>query len=552
MAPQPRLYISEDNSKRIYQKKGISHDESTKQPFICPITGNTYNTRKQFWYDYVIPEGLDIDNLDYKRKVSDDVESLSKLIDKSQWSWIWNVYFDKNITSIVKGDKPPKGKKDDKEKVHRLLGLIDFETYVTLVRIYKGEIDIQDVLSSDDVTVDDGFSDISINLTNKLSSEYKKERGIFFTPPTIVNRTIEELIKYDLDISNILEPSCGSCEFVCRIMSKYPNASIDCVEYDKTIFDQISELTNDKISIVNKNFIDYKITKKYDLVIGNPPYFVMKKKECPSKYSEYLEGRPNIYLLFILKCLDLLNHNGVLAFILPNNFLNCSYYNKVRSHINKKYSILNIIDCDDGFIDTKQATHILIIQNKKPTDNSKYTLSIHDYVLFNTNYNVKRINNLYEGSTSLNKLGFNVSVGKVVWNQVKDKLTDDDSKTLLIYSGDIKNNLLEIRKYSNHQKKNYIDCEGYNNPLLLVNRGYGKGKYTFNYCLIDIDKPFQVENHLICISPRIDTDKGELVDKYKKIIQSFDDSRTSEFVNLYCTNDAMNTFELQYNLPIYN
>ena len=156
MAPQPRLYISEDNSKKIYyprkskdKDKDVIPDGYSQQPFICPVTGDTWINRKEFWYDYVIPEGLDIDNLDYNREVSDDVESLSKLIDKSHWSWIWNVYFDKNITSIVKGDKPPKGKKDDKEKLHRLLGLIDFETYVTLVRIYKGEIDIP---TNDDVS----------------------------------------------------------------------------------------------------------------------------------------------------------------------------------------------------------------------------------------------------------------------------------------------------------------------------------------------------------------------------------------------------------------
>lgn len=396
------------------------------------------------------------------------------------------------------------------------------------------------------------FSDMSISLTNKLSKEYKKKHGIFFTPPTVVNRTIQELIKYDLDISNILEPSCGSCEFVCRITSNYPNASIDCVEYDKTIFDQISELSTDKISIVNENFIDYNPEKEYDLVIGNPPYFVMKKKECPSNYNKYLEGRPNIYLLFILKCLELLKPNGVLAFILPNNFLNCSYYNKVRSHINQNYSILNIIDCDDGFMDTAQATHLLLVQNKKPIDNSNYIIPIHNYTLFNTESNIKELSNLYNDSTSLDKLGFNVSVGKVVWNQVKDKLTDDESKTLLIYSGDIKNNTLEICKYSNHQKKNYIDCDGINNPVLLVNRGYGKGKYSFNYCLIDIGRQFQVENHLICISPSLDMDKSDLLDKYNKIIQSFNDSRTSKFIKLYCTNDAMNTTELKYNLPIYN
>ena len=35
--------------------------------------------------------------------------------------------------------------------------------------------------------------------------------------------------------------------------------------------------------------------------------------------------------------------------------------------------------------------------------------------------------------------------------------------------------------------------------MLVVNRGYGVGKYNFRYCLIDIKDKYLIENHLICI-----------------------------------------------------
>ena len=134
MAPQPRLYTSDDLSKKRMWKKG-KHENYTLQPFICPITGKTFNARNNFWYDYAVPEGLCIDKLDYNRQVSGNVDSLSKLIDKTQLSWIWYKYFEGKIEN-------PK----DKEKVHGLLGLIDFETYCILVKIYKGEMDIDEYL----------------------------------------------------------------------------------------------------------------------------------------------------------------------------------------------------------------------------------------------------------------------------------------------------------------------------------------------------------------------------------------------------------------------
>ena len=42
-------------------------------------------------------------------------------------------------------------------------------------------------------------------------------------------------------------------------------------------------------------------------------------------------------------------------------------------------------------------------------------------------------------------MNFEVKVGNVVWNQVKDKLTNDESETRLIYSSDIINIKLSIK-----------------------------------------------------------------------------------------------------------
>ena len=49
---------------------------------------------------------------------------------------------------------------------------------------------------------------------------------------------------------------------------------------------------------------------------------------------------------------------------------------------------------------------------------------------------------LYEDSTTLNNMNFDVIVGNLVWNQNRDKLTNDKEKTLLIY----KMNQLKLNK----------------------------------------------------------------------------------------------------------
>jgi adenine-specific DNA-methyltransferase len=300
------------------------------------------------------------------------------------------------------------------------------------------------------------------------------------------------------------------------------------------------------------DFLQYKTNKKYDLIIGNPPYFVMKKENVDEKYHPYFEGRPNIFILFIIKSIELLDNNGILSFILPKNFLNCLYYDKTRKYIKNKFQILHIIDCnDDKYIETQQDTTLIIIQKQSNCNNTEFILDTNYYTIFLTKENNIKIRELYKNSKSLMELNFKVSVGNVVWNQCKNILTDDESKTRLIYSSDIENNTLIQKKYNNIDKKNFINKEGIKKPMIVVNRGYGMGEYNFNYYLIDETFEYLIENHLICIECKMDLPHDSLIAEYKKILLSLNDKRTIEFITIYFGNNAINTTELNNILPIY-
>jgi len=209
------------------------------------------------------------------------------------------------------------------------------------------------------------------------------------------------------------------------------------------------------------------------------------------------------------------------------------------------------VDCSsESYIETEQDTIIFIIQNKRD-DNSEFPLRFNDIIIFNTKDNINHLKRLYENSSTLNDLNFEVKVGNLVWNQNKDILTDDNSKTRLIYSSDIKDGVIIDNTYKNKEKKNYIDKKGVNGLLLVVNRGYGNGEYKFNYCLIDVNYNYLIENHLIYIKYKSAVDDEDLRRLYERIIKSFEDLKTKEFIKIYFGNNAINTTELQHLLPIY-
>ena len=408
---------------------------------------------------------------------------------------------------------------------------------------------------------DKQFEDLSIDITKKLSLKTKKDNGIYFTPKSIIAKNME-IIKNipGFTFKTVLEPSCGSCEYIKYIDSISKDISITGVEFIPEIYLEIKDLKfKNKTELIHHNFINLNTTNKYDLIIGNPPYYVVPKEKLAKEngYDLFFDGRPNMFILFLIKAITKMEKGGILSFILPKNFINCLYYNKLRGYICANFKIIDIVDCtiNDQYLETKQDTIIFIFQRIPPATreyNKKWSILINEYCIFNTADNILKINELYKDATTLDQLGFDVKVGSVVWNQHKSKLTEDSSKTLLIYNSNIKNNKLELVDYSNPEKKKYISLEGKNEPLLVLNRGYGKGQYTFNYCLIDIKEPYLIENHLIMIiNKNTSLTKDELITKYKKIMDSFNNKKTQEFVDLYFGNNAINTTEIKYILPIY-
>ena len=393
------------------------------------------------------------------------------------------------------------------------------------------------------------FTELSRKLTKQLSKEEKKEYGIFLTPLTTIQKNIEFLSPYIKDGMSVLEPSCGSGHFIFSLLEKY-DLNITGVEFNKKIFDSIAKYETDKVRLYHRDFIKFGELDTYDLIIGNPPYFVMKKTDVPSIYHKYFDGRPNIFILFIIKSLHLLKKDGILSLVLPKSFLNCLYYNKTRKYIIDNYKILTIIECADEYLDTKQETIILIVQNKKDTSgNAGFVLNYEgNYILGNPTI-IDKLRDLYAGSTTLSQMGCRVFVGTVVWNQNKAILTNDATKTRLIYSSDIKDNELVLQKYTNKEKKNYIDKAGCNEPVLVINRGYGVGNYKFDYCLIEGGFDYLIENHLICV--KCDLGNEGAVEMYERIISSLENPKTIEFIKLYFGNNAINTTELAHIVPFF-
>ena len=104
----------------------------------------------------------------------------------------------------------------------------------------------------------DKYSDLSKKLTKNIDTNEKKKNGIYFTPVTIIKKNIDALNPYFSKIKTILEPSCGSCEFLNYIDTKASNIEMTGIENNQMIYDEIKKIKfKNPAQILNTDFLEY-------------------------------------------------------------------------------------------------------------------------------------------------------------------------------------------------------------------------------------------------------------------------------------------------------
>lgn len=242
--------------------------------------------------------------------------------------------------------------------------------------------------------------------------DIRKEKGIYITPYSIIEKCFES---EKIDGLNILEPSFGSGQFIdiaIKLLGK-KSANIVGVELFKELYDDVKKKfsLNKNVKLLNQDFLTWNTEDKFDLIVGNPPYFSKNNLNNQEKktFKEIITGRVNIYSLFIYKCIGMLKPSGKLIFVIPTSLLSSKYFEKLRYYIHKTCDIeeIDILGSKD-FKDALQSTMIFKIkkldEKTKPTTN--YVIEFPNTIVFTPKY--KAINKLIKGKKYISDYGCDV------------------------------------------------------------------------------------------------------------------------------------------------
>ena len=250
--------------------------------------------------------------------------------------------------------------------------------------VEKGEIEIKNKEN------DDNVENIEMKIKNKenddnvdniytideLLSKFKN-CDIFTTDK--ISKIMSEFLYND---GNILEPSVGDGQLLKFIdTSKYEKIDV----YDIKI-EYLNKLEyKENINKYHQDFITKEIKTKYKNIILNPPYIKIQdlsvnyRNFIRSKWDIFKKGNIDIYYAFLIKCINLLDEEGIMVAITPNSYL----YNKgstlLREYFIKNKLISEIIDFKTEKVFDKVSTYCCI---------TVFTKKDKEYLI----YNKKRIN----------------------------------------------------------------------------------------------------------------------------------------------------------------
>lgn len=223
---------------------------------------------------------------------------------------------------------------------------------------------------------------VNIYKSNQASKHFRRKEkilGQFFTPPEVAEFIVSFALNYISTKStkkSACDPACGDGVFLLSLINHgFEPLGVDI---DKNVLNLLPQ--NIKKYVRIENGLTLSEEKKFDLVVGNPPFSskygrvsgdILKNFELGKRVSSQA-----IEILFLEKFIKLCAENGVIGIILPHGIFSDLRLNYVRNYIRDHLSIIAIISLPRNIFrsngnKTSSKTCILIGKKGTKTSNEK-------------------------------------------------------------------------------------------------------------------------------------------------------------------------------------
>ena len=184
----------------------------------------------------------------------------------------------------------------------------------------------------------------------------------FYTPPVVIKAMYEALDRLGFSQGNILEPSCGTGNFLGLLPDGMEKSKLHGIEIDP-LSGRIAKQLYQKASIAIEGFEDTKLPDNhFDVVLGNVPFGEFKVEDSRYNAQKFL-----IHDYFFAKALDKVRTGGVVMFITSKGTMDKASP-EVRKYIAQRAELLGAVRLPDNTFKANAGTEvtsdILILQKR--------------------------------------------------------------------------------------------------------------------------------------------------------------------------------------------
>ena len=344
------------------------------------------------------------------------------------------------------------------------------------------------------------FTDATLKYIDETDINYRKSLGQYFTPKSIREVLLSKLPN-TIRKPKVLDPGCGTGEFLITARERFKNPELYGWDIDKRLVD-ITKQVVPEAHLKNTDALLNQDYDKYDFVIGNPPYYEFSPSEkIKKKFIAVINGRVNIFNLFIYQGIRWLKEGGYLAYVVPPSMNNGAYFQKLRKFIvdNSNIEYLHILKDPKIFHGALQSTMLLIL--KKGDNKGTYLFKKNGILIFSEE--ARYLEEAFKNNVTLHDLNFEVKTGRLVWNENKKILTNNPKGAIpLIWAHNIGENELKF-PILREDKPQYVKTKNYDvGPTIVVNRITGSiNSIKLKATTIPPGMKFIAENHVNVIYP---------------------------------------------------
>ena len=293
------------------------------------------------------------------------------------------------------GEGTPKEKVARNIEAIRLLKQLEEENRLAnkdeqkILSNYVGWGGLPDVFDEKKTNWSEEYNQLKELLTTE---EYESARAstltAFYTPPVVISAIYQTLQNMGLEQANILEPSCGTGNFLGMLPKELQNSNLYGIELD-SISGRIAKQLYQKADIRVEGYEKSDLPDSFfDIAIGNVPFGDFKVND-----SRYDKNNFLIHDYFFAKTLDKVRPGGIIAFITSKGTMD-KENPEIRKYIAQRADLLGAIRLPDNTFTknagTKVTSDIIFLQKRE-----SLTDIMPDWVYLDKNENDIKMNKYF-------------------------------------------------------------------------------------------------------------------------------------------------------------